>query len=80
MALHLLYELWISSVLATGVTGETCVVEVRVWCRRVGTVNFIKQIKEEFNINNTPISAKGVERDALLEIWKLENWYKISSL
>lgn len=80
MALHLLYELWISSVLATGVAGETCVVEVRVWCRRVGTVNFIIQIKEEFNINNTPISAKGVERDALLEIWKLENWYKISSL
>ena len=41
IALHLLYELWISNSLATSITEETCIVEMRIWCRKIGTVNVI---------------------------------------
>ena len=41
IALHLLYNLWISKILATSITEETCIVEMRIWCKKIGTVNFI---------------------------------------
>ena len=41
IALHLLYKLWISNILATSITEETCIVEMRIWCRKIGTVDFI---------------------------------------
>ena len=46
IALHLLYKLWISNILATSITEETCIVEMhivemRIWCNKIGTVNFI---------------------------------------
>ena len=41
IALHLLYKLWISNILATSITEETCIVEMRIWCKKIGTVNFI---------------------------------------
>ena len=37
----LLYKLWISNILATSITEETCIVEMRIWCKKIGTVNFI---------------------------------------
>ena len=42
IALHLLYKLWISNMLATSITEETCIVEMRIWCKKIGTVNFIR--------------------------------------
>ena len=42
-ALHPIYKLWISNILATSITEETCIVEMRIWCNKIGTVNFIKQ-------------------------------------
>ena len=39
--LHLLYKLWILHILATSITEETCIVEMRIWCRKIGTVNVI---------------------------------------
>ena len=41
IVLHLLYKLWISNILATCITEETCIVEMRIWCRNIGTVNVI---------------------------------------
>ena len=41
LALHLLYKLWILHILATSITEETCIVEMRIWCRKIGTVNVI---------------------------------------
>ena len=41
IALHQLYKLWISNILATSITEETCIVEMRIWCKKIGTVNFI---------------------------------------
>ena len=41
IALHLLYKLWISNILATSMTEKTCFVEMRIWCRKIGTVNVI---------------------------------------
>ena len=41
IALYLLYKLWISNILATTITEETCIVEIRIWCKKIGTVNFI---------------------------------------
>ena len=41
IALHLLYKLWISNILATSITEETCIVEMRIWCKKIDTVNFI---------------------------------------
>ena len=41
IALHFLYKLWISNILATSITEETCIVEMRIWCKKIGTVNFI---------------------------------------
>ena len=38
IALHLLYKLWISNILATSITEETCIVEMRIWCRKIVTV------------------------------------------
>ena len=26
---------------ATSITEETCIVEMRIWCKKIGTVNFI---------------------------------------
>ena len=48
IALHLLYKLWISNILATSTTEETCIVEMRIWCRKIGTVNVIT--KHDMNI------------------------------
>ena len=42
IALHLLNKLWILHILATSITEETCIVEMRIWCRKIGTVNVIK--------------------------------------
>ena len=36
-----LYRFWISNILATSITEETCIVEMRIWCKKIGTVNFI---------------------------------------
>ena len=41
IALHLLYKLWISNILTTSITEETCIVEMRIWCKKIGTVNSI---------------------------------------
>ena len=41
IALHLLYKLWILHILATSITEETLFVEMRIWCRKIGTVNVI---------------------------------------
>ena len=41
IALYLLYTLWISNILATSITEETCIVEIRIWCKKIGTVNVI---------------------------------------
>ena len=43
IALHLLFKLWISNILATSITEKTCIVEMRIWCKKIGTVNFIKE-------------------------------------
>ena len=37
-----LYKLWISNILATTMTEETCIVEMHIWCRTIGTVNVIE--------------------------------------
>ena len=41
IALHLLYKLWILNILAMSITEETCIVEMHIWCKKSGTVNFI---------------------------------------
>ena len=46
IALHLLYKLWISNILAMSITEETCIVEMRIWCKKIGTVNFIIYTRE----------------------------------
>ena len=48
IALHLLYKLWISNILATSITEETCIVKIRIWCKKIGTVNFIIDYKPCF--------------------------------
>ena len=44
IALHLLYKLWISNISATSITEETCIVEMRIWCKKIGNVNFITSL------------------------------------
>ena len=46
IALHFLYKLWILHILATSITEETCIVEMRIWCRKIGTVNVISLCKK----------------------------------
>ena len=41
IALHLLYKLWILHILVTSITEETLFVEMRIWCRKIGTGNVI---------------------------------------
>ena len=45
---NLLYKLWISNSLATSITEETCIVEMRIWCRKIGTVNAIEMVIQGF--------------------------------
>ena len=46
IALHLLYKLWILNILETSITEETCFVEIHIWCKKIGTVNFIEHVKQ----------------------------------
>ena len=41
IAFYLLYKLWISNILATSITEEICIVEIRIWCRKIDTINVI---------------------------------------
>ena len=41
IAHHLLYKLRILHIVATSINEETCIVEIRIWCRKIGTVNVI---------------------------------------
>ena len=52
VALHLLYKLWISNILATSITEETCIVEMRIWYKKIGTVNFIMYTKRASSVRN----------------------------
>ena len=52
IALHFLYKLWISNILDSSITEETYIVEMRIWCRKIGTVNVIIDIDVVYLINN----------------------------
>ena len=49
IALHLLYKLWISNILDSSITEGTCIVEMRIWCRTIGTIIVIKPFSADFN-------------------------------
>ena len=45
IVLHFLYKLWILHILATSINEETCIAEMRTWCRKIDTVNVITELK-----------------------------------
>ena len=53
IALHFLYKLWITNILATSITEETCIVEIRIWYKKISTVNFILMFCKK-EITNSP--------------------------
>ena len=69
IALHLLYKLWISNILATSITEETCIVEMCIWCKKIGTVNFIWKHKHKFPMPQGRSDLYHINRSKVAKPW-----------
>ena len=74
IALHLLYMIWISNILAKSISEETCIVEMRIWCKKIGIVNFIPYHPvRDGNINKMLMKSKKTKSTELLGKLKTES-------
>ena len=60
IAPYLLYKLRISNILATSITEETCIVEMRIWCRKIGTVIVINCINKKDRIKTISYNLRHI--------------------